>query len=319
MYIPNKQNKKVLPNSPYVWKAEELNQITQELQNVIMDAGITLDENQTNQVITAVNNKITTASQGGSLQAYDFGVSNPTAEALTLRAMTDIFGEGGTWTLNVQDISQSTYVVNGITHTASEIFNKTWITNLFNSSMWQLTNTPNTSPAIFSWANIGFIGNINVEAAEPTAQSTDLSATSAKRLWTMLGAGLSTLATASKTIVGAINEIISNFAKKNLSNHSLGTSSPLAIVSGVSKSNNGYIKFTNGLTIQWGSTTINANGTTVNFPIAFSSSCSFAIGTIVLNTGSSNNTVTSYNLTTTSFTMYKPSNNQPGIWLAIGY
>ena len=48
---------------------------------------------------------------------------------------------------------------------------------------------------------------LNIETVEPNASSTDLKATSAKRLWLMLGNSLSTLLTSNKTIAGAINEL----------------------------------------------------------------------------------------------------------------
>ena len=47
----------------------------------------------------------------------------------------------------------------------------------------------------------------DIETTEPTANSTDVKVTSSKRLWTMMGAALSTLKTTSKTIVNAINEV----------------------------------------------------------------------------------------------------------------
>ena len=54
MYIPNKQNAKVLPNSPTVWKAEELNQIIQELQNIITAGNINPDAQDAAQVLQAL-------------------------------------------------------------------------------------------------------------------------------------------------------------------------------------------------------------------------------------------------------------------------
>ncbi|MDR2426202.1 MAG: hypothetical protein LBD46_03360 [Endomicrobium sp.] len=156
MDIGQKQNARVLPNSSTVWKAQELNQITAELKNIIIDAGLTTDENILNQVLTAINQKINAAA-GGSLTAKNFDSAQPTQEELTLYACQDIFGAGGTWTLDVNDISQSTYVINGVTHTASEVWNKTWVTNLFNSGMWQLVDTPNTPTPIYSWQFIGFV------------------------------------------------------------------------------------------------------------------------------------------------------------------
>jgi len=56
----------------------------------------------------------------------------------------------------------------------------------------------------------GAVQSTALLATEPTSSSTDAQITSAKRLWTMMGAALSTLQTTAKTIVGAINELKSN-------------------------------------------------------------------------------------------------------------
>jgi hypothetical protein len=55
----------------------------------------------------------------------------------------------------------------------------------------------------------GAVQGSQIHATEPTAASTDLQITSAKRLWSMLGGALSTLTTTAKTITGAINELVS--------------------------------------------------------------------------------------------------------------
>jgi hypothetical protein len=49
---------------------------------------------------------------------------------------------------------------------------------------------------------------------EPSSASTDSQVTSSKRLWTMFGAALSTLTTTAKTVVGAINELVTSIATK---------------------------------------------------------------------------------------------------------
>jgi hypothetical protein len=48
-----------------------------------------------------------------------------------------------------------------------------------------------------------------IQTTEPPEASADTQLTSAKRIWTMLGAALSSLTTTAKTIVGAINELVS--------------------------------------------------------------------------------------------------------------
>jgi hypothetical protein len=52
-----------------------------------------------------------------------------------------------------------------------------------------------------------FVSTADIDTAEPTASSIDTKITSAKRLWTMLGAGLASLQTTAKTVIGAINEL----------------------------------------------------------------------------------------------------------------
>ncbi|MDR2191983.1 MAG: hypothetical protein LBO62_03805 [Endomicrobium sp.] len=54
MNISEKQNAKALPNSPTVWKAEELNQIIRELQNIITQYGIQPNGSDTTQVYQAL-------------------------------------------------------------------------------------------------------------------------------------------------------------------------------------------------------------------------------------------------------------------------
>ncbi|GBR74157.1 phage-related protein [Candidatus Termititenax aidoneus] len=61
---------------------------------------------------------------------------------------------------------------------------------------------------------------LEIITTEPTANSTDNQLISAKRVWTMFGAALSTLTTTAKTIVGAINELVSG--KQNTLNRTVG-------------------------------------------------------------------------------------------------
>ena len=71
-------------------------------------------------------------SPGGFLDANDFGVEEPTQEALTEYALLKI---GGSDPL--------------------KIWNGTRVKNLFDDSIWILTNTPETEPPIFEWTNNG--------------------------------------------------------------------------------------------------------------------------------------------------------------------
>lgn len=66
---------------------------------------------------------------GGYLPMHDFGVETPTQQELTDYAMANI----------------STATV------PADIFNGTRVTNEYDNIVWVLTNTPNTSPALFEW------------------------------------------------------------------------------------------------------------------------------------------------------------------------
>lgn len=69
---------------------------------------------------------------GGYLNAYDFGKPNPSQDELTDYALSQI-----------PDI------------TKSQIFNQTKVKNLNDSNIWVLTNTPDSTPPVFEWANVG--------------------------------------------------------------------------------------------------------------------------------------------------------------------
>ena len=70
--------------------------------------------------------------RGGYLTAHDFGTNNPTQQALTDYALTQI---GQTDPLLIWD--------------------KTHVKNLKNGHVWVLVNTPETEPAIFEWVDDG--------------------------------------------------------------------------------------------------------------------------------------------------------------------
>ena len=103
------------------------------------------------------------AGLGGALPHKDFGAS-PTAgqplpeawqETLTEYACESIWGDGGVFTWNSAEPWNSIYVIDEVTHTAVEIFNSTWVRNDNDNHKFVLTNTPNTSPQIFDWADVG--------------------------------------------------------------------------------------------------------------------------------------------------------------------
>jgi hypothetical protein len=97
--------------------------------------------------------------RGGALTAHDFGVlsSELTQEQLIEYACEDIWGAGGTFTFDDVTPSASTYETGGVTHTAAEMFNNTWVRNTFENEnhKWVLTNTPDTTPAVYIWTDVG--------------------------------------------------------------------------------------------------------------------------------------------------------------------
>lgn len=70
---------------------------------------------------------------GGYLNAYNFQKATPTQDELTAYALQQITG-----------ISDKT-----------EIFNQTKVKNLFDNNIWVLTNTQDSEPPVFEWANVG--------------------------------------------------------------------------------------------------------------------------------------------------------------------
>ena len=82
---------------------------------------------------------------------------------------------------------------------------------------------------------------------------------------------------------------------------------------------NGYFKFSNGLLIQYGKTSISQNTTSINFPIAFASSCftvvSGGTSTIVRDVQTLSTTKFTIELNSDFFTM---KGTLPFFWIAIG-
>jgi hypothetical protein len=110
------------------------------------------------------------AGRGGALTAHDFGSETPSQEDLIQYACEDIWKPGGTFTFDSTNPADSTYetTLNGdsITRVASEIFTNTWVRNTNNDTnhRWVLTNTQDTNPPVYVWADVG---------VDTTAQATD--------------------------------------------------------------------------------------------------------------------------------------------------
>lgn len=85
----------------------------------------------------------------------------------------------------------------------------------------------------------------------------------------------------------------------------------------ISKSGNGYCKFTNGLIIQWGR---DIGGGTVTFPTPFTSSSSFSIANAYSGSGVGDHFYGVINsVTRTGFKWVKYGSESLEYWLAIGY
>jgi hypothetical protein len=115
---------------------------------------------------------------GGFIAPYDFGTDTPTQQAMTDYAMTAIFGAEAS------------------NHDPGEIFNGTKVQNLSDKRVWQLANTPDTTPAVFEWMEALVVSEAQRNfTANPivTGEITDAAVTAAK------------LATAIQTLLGYID------------------------------------------------------------------------------------------------------------------
>jgi hypothetical protein len=89
---------------------------------------------------------------------------------------------------------------------------------------------------------------------------------------------------------------------------------PEYLLTAISKAQNGYVKFGSGVIVQWGQ--ITGGTVTVTFPTPFTTTNISVVGSTRAkadNWGQCN-----YNVTTTSFTLYKSASNN-NQWIAIGY
>ena len=92
----------------------------------------------------------------------------------------------------------------------------------------------------------------------------------------------------------------------------------IVTTTGISKGQNGYVKFGNGLIIQWGITpAITTQGQTVNLPTAFTSTDYSVTATMNLSGGSDN--CSCHTRTTTSFKMNVGATGNTYNFIAIGY
>lgn len=106
---------------------------------------------------------------------------------------------------------------------------------------------------------------------------------------------------------------------------------PATTILSASIGQNGYIKYTNGLIIQWGRFTSSGGGIPVTFPIAFTSSVFAIAGSNIAATNTdTTSTIKASNVTTAGATFYAPyrgsgssagftdSTSETFTWIAIG-
>ncbi|MDR2437247.1 MAG: hypothetical protein LBD17_04175 [Endomicrobium sp.] len=82
MQVELKQNKVLLPNSVYVWKAEELNQIIQEIQNVITSGQLQPQSTDVTQLNQAIDYLISQGNSATLIAAQQY-TNQQIEEALT--------------------------------------------------------------------------------------------------------------------------------------------------------------------------------------------------------------------------------------------
>ena len=87
---------------------------------------------------------------------------------------------------------------------------------------------------------------------------------------------------------------------------------------GASLATNGYCYLPNGLILQWGTVSLNANASTaITFPVAFPNACAFVNG--ISNYAGADYAVTTTAKSNTGATFYRQGSAITGNWFAIGY
>ena len=88
---------------------------------------------------------------------------------------------------------------------------------------------------------------------------------------------------------------------------------------GIQKSSNGYVKFGNGIIIQWGNTTVTSSKD-VGLPVAFVASFKVVVCDQSTSAGGVNSVGIDYINALTKFRVYNKDNAETGFsWIAIGY
>ena len=164
--------------------------------------------------ITALDQDITALKgAGGALTAYNFNTATPTQETLTKHAVAQIWPGNTNWAWNAANPAASTFTdANGVARTAAEIFNSTWVNNTYDDHRWQLTNTQNTTPKVFGWADVG---RDIVSVATPTTAGIVRVGSGSQMVVNLLTGDISLNASKASEIRDTIGAIASNQGTEN--------------------------------------------------------------------------------------------------------
>lgn len=85
----------------------------------------------------------------------------------------------------------------------------------------------------------------------------------------------------------------------------------------LSKSSNGYVKFGNGVILQWGNYSMTSSPITLKLPVSFSSASTFSV--CCTDGGSARYAIGVVKPNGSNITIYSQNATNGGLWLAVGY
>lgn len=99
----------------------------------------------------------------------------------------------------------------------------------------------------------------------------------------------------------------------------LASGGDVVTISAISKGQNGYMKFSNGIIIQWGITTASTSGKTITLPIPFSSNSSYVV-IVSRDSDQANADVACARNGSSTIVVYTNRTEEVSVsWMAIGY